>query len=997
MERPERIHASILGISSAYVLLGGRYSAGKDGPHPDPTANPPPFAIHKTSRIVSLTSPAVTNVHGTKWMAELKVMCEGAEARLAANGKELVRPTRQSNDEDDEDKTKLHEGDLYLCSESLNALEGALGGVLEAVDIVFGTTGPQRSFVCVRPPGHHCSDNYPSGFCWLNNVHVGISHAAMAHGLTHAAIIDFDLHHGDGSQSIAWDHNSKVATLPKNASMSKKTAIGYFSLHDINSYPCEWGDEDKVRNASLCIEDAHGQTVWNVHLQPWKTIADFWNLYETRYAVLLEKTRAFLMRHSDKLRAHPQAPPPRAAILISAGFDASEWEGHGMQRHKVNVPTEFYARLTRDIIALSDEEGLGVNGRVISVLEGGYSDRALMSGVLSHMCGLTTTNSGYQTPDSSVNGLGQEMSVRLGNLGLEGQGRQRRNSRAVRSYDPLWWSRTRLEQLENLVDPPLPATGSKKLRAAVSSTYNTPTQSFAAKVVVPPASRRSLSSSMTSPQATSDATPKASALPPPDVDWATASYELSRLLIPTNRQTRSCKPEDLNAEATRARKIRQSGIGVVSEPIVDPIQKGKRMQLRDRKSRAPMYKTDEEIEPGAVSRVDENRRRTIGGVESFEKASTNPDSGAPKPEAPARRRVSVASTILSAGDDVSDISTAGRLESLAIPKSRSPSKTRVARKVSAQPPVPRVPSSYKRPSSSSIPQRKPSSRQSSVAATTNASVASTNAQPDMDSLASGMKKMNIKLKVPPKEEQEAREAKRKAAPKAPRKAAVPRAPKKTVELASKASSETSTQPPATRSIVPSTDSTKSTPTETPFVPNSLPQELAAYSAPTTYAVSYTTTSNSDPLPPSFMPPLSSSILAPTSDSSTSLSQPPSNAPIDIPPMTTHLSQPLAQREPQPTKAEQPPAEKISSPSEFVNPLSPKRGKENLPVFTPTSSIVFGRPSSMGGNSDVKTIMSDGRSEKVKVEDEGKKKSEAERDKEAGIWDVPDTPQQWRGM
>ena len=124
--------------------------------------------------------------------------------------------------------------------------ESSLGAVCDAVDAVFNEGGPKRAFVAVRPPGHHCSASYPSGFCWINNVHVGIMHAILGHGLTHAAIIDIDLHHGDGSQQIAWQHNSRGVGLNKNSAYWKKTSIGYFSLHDINSYPCEMGDEEKV-------------------------------------------------------------------------------------------------------------------------------------------------------------------------------------------------------------------------------------------------------------------------------------------------------------------------------------------------------------------------------------------------------------------------------------------------------------------------------------------------------------------------------------------------------------------------------------------------------------------------------------------------------------------------------------------------------------------------------------------------------------------------------
>lgn len=207
VERPERIHASVLGLATAYVRLGGRHAEGSSPIHlktaPKTTV---PFRVQKTRRTLQLTSQAATSIHGVKWMSELKAMCDAAETKLALNGKELTRsPSFEKTNTDMRiEKPKLHEGDLYLCSGSLEALEGALGGLCEGVDAVFDESPAKRAFVCIRPPGHHCSADYPSGFCWLNNVHVGIGHAALTHGLTHAAIIDFDLHHGDGSQSITW-------------------------------------------------------------------------------------------------------------------------------------------------------------------------------------------------------------------------------------------------------------------------------------------------------------------------------------------------------------------------------------------------------------------------------------------------------------------------------------------------------------------------------------------------------------------------------------------------------------------------------------------------------------------------------------------------------------------------------------------------------------------------------------------------------------------------
>ncbi|KAF5009496.1 hypothetical protein FDECE_4285 [Fusarium decemcellulare] len=607
VERPERIKAAVLGVSTAYVRLGGRHSEGAYPLHPKREVEDLPgipFRIHKTDRKLSLLSPAVVNVHGTKWMEELKMMCDAAESKLAMGGKELQRPDLNRGTEKPE---KFHEGDLYLCSESLNAMEGALGAVCEAIDIVFGAGPQQRAFVGVRPPGHHCSASYPSGFCWVNNVHVGIMHAVLNHGLTHAAIIDFDLHHGDGSQSITWQHNTRSTTAAKNAAAWKKSSIGYFSLHDINSYPCEMGDEEKVKNASLCIDNAHGQTVWNVHLQSWKSEEEFWQLYETKYGILLEKVRNYLKNQAERLRQSNQ--PPKAAIFFSAGFDASEWESAGMQRHQVNVPTEFYARISQDVIKLAAEEGLYVDGRIISVLEGGYSDRALFSGIFSHLSGLAGDQT-YDREPQNVGRLGVEMGYKIGVLAEEEQdGPEGEPLDSVHNYDPAWWSSPRLDELEILVAGP--GGPAAKPQSNTLPTYFSPTQASTAKVTDPVKMRRSLSNlgaSLSRP-----ATP-----PPPEVPWTIAAHELSKLLIPSARQTDSCKPEELNAEASRARRDRQSLLmGIDPAPPPAPASRPtSRMSLRERRAKpAPPP------EPSA-ERATKGRRKTVAATTiSSDKAS----------------------------------------------------------------------------------------------------------------------------------------------------------------------------------------------------------------------------------------------------------------------------------------------------------------------------------------------------------------------------------------
>ena len=943
VERPERIHASILGLATAYVRLGGRHAEGDAPPHPQrhPSTLPSvPFKIHKTARRLSLRSPAAVAIHGAKWMNELSAMCDAAESKLALSGKELSRPSTvdQTNGKTQADRSKLHEGDLYLCSESLNALEGALGGVCEGIDTVFQDSGPKRAFVCIRPPGHHCSADMPSGFCWLNNIHVGIGHAALTHGLTHAAIIDFDLHHGDGSQSITWAHNSRISSMPKNTSITKKTAIGYFSLHDINSYPCEMGDEEKVRNASLCIENAHGQNIWNVHLQPWKTEAEFWQLYEERYSVVLSKARTFLRTHSDRLQQAPTHPKPKAAIFLSAGFDASEWESAGMQRHQVNVPTDFYARLTRDVVSIAEEERLGVDGRIISVLEGGYSDRALMSGILSHLSGLAATPRTSRL-STNADGLGHEMGRKLerldlGHNSMHTQSNPRRED--VETFDSDWWSPNHLEELEALTRPPAPTVALKKPRNDARPTYTSATQSYTAKIVTPPQGRRSISGSGGVPHQQGFSTARVPSPPPPEVYWATAAHALSKLLIPSDRETRSCKPEDLNAEASRARRDRYSSVGLpIDAPIVDP----KRMQLRDRKAKPPQYVSDDEAKPSSRA----TRRKTIPGVSLLDvelSAAASDHASAPQPSRPARRRSSVASTASSVTAErgsefslgTSNDTHIGR-EQLLIKKSRGTANPRQdAPKVKAvrkQAAISRAPSIS---SAGSNLENQMTGNQDMIKAPLAVNVEMENR--DVDQLASGMKKMSIKLNVPPKDECEARETKAKAAPRGrPAKPSAPKTTKLVSPTKSKAKSVKGSSPPKLISNEPSVaqqlpppalDSEPAQGTHEPFLEPKLAEQLLQPAAQTPPEHAHTCMV----LPPE--PPATASapnsIVAKSEDRSRHI------------PDQEQTNPALPKVTPQSAMQQQ----LLSDFSLPGTPVTAKRTRQELPVFTSTSPISFSK-------------------------------------------------------
>ncbi|EPE37077.1 Arginase/deacetylase [Glarea lozoyensis ATCC 20868] len=1008
VERPERIQASVLGLSVAYVRLGEQHSEGAYPLHPsqDPSSIPSgPFRIRKTSRKLPLNSPAVTNVHGVKWMEELKIMCDAAEGRLAMNGKELARPD-MARGAGEEAPQKFHEGDLYLCAESLDAMEGALGAVCEGVDAIFEGSasgrGPHRAFVTIRPPGHHCSASYPSGFCWLNNVHVGISHATLAHGLTHAAIIDFDLHHGDGSQAIAWEHNARANTAAKNAAPWKKTSIGYFSLHDINSYPCEYGDEEKIKNASLCIENAHSQSIWNVHLQPWKSEAEFWELYETKYSILLEKTRNYLRAQTERFQANHNGPKPKGAIFLSAGFDASEWESSGMQRHKVNVPTEFYARLTRDVVKIAAEEGTSVDGRVISVLEGGYSDRALYSGVLSHVSGLAGGAPMLVKKEPEVGGLGYEMGQKIGVFNGVDNERGKPFISQVPEYDPLWWSLPRLEQLDLTVNG-APAPEERAPREGPAPTYSTPTQSFIAKVVSPSARRSVSSMSVGSPRAYA----RPPSPPPPEVHWTVAAHELSKILIPSDRQVGSCKPEDLSAEATRARRDRQSIlVGSSEAPVVEapPVPANARMSLRTRKPGKAIIEEDEEVKKPKTS-----RRRTVAGGTTLatEKAASRnitpivpPLPSYSRPTSQSARRLSLVSNGSMTSDTSSriprapsngvpsvyprpDTSQSIRPESsmssrghsippVVVKKTRAPAQPRAepakSSRIRRTSPLNGLASSIEQDESDPAA---PKSHGNGV-------TAHSAAQPSaMDSLTSGMQKVKISLTT--KAQREAKEGKAVKEPKE----LVKRAPKTTKRAPAKASKPQSIEIPAQAAQSAQSAQPQAPAVSTPVIKHedqeTLP-DLNSIPEPSPKLPS-TPLASLRPHFPIHVPqpsdiPLPASSPAGQLSSIPSLTSPSTSLPtssVTTPDQGTNIFIPYQPEGPTPDAIPRNQAIHFLPPN--TNTPSPMK-RADLPVFTSTSRIQF------APNPNVPMPVPETKEERVE-EVEGK---------DVDMWEVPETPE-----
>ncbi|KAI4517050.1 Arginase/deacetylase [Schizophyllum commune Loenen D] len=397
VERPERLRAVLIGLSAANSRLGElvastsaaevkRESTPSDdladalsrldiGPNKDAGKGDLEQAWsvrHTEAAVKILDNPAVKFVHGDidgdVYLENLSKWAKESTEKIQQGGSEIPEGYAQ--------------GDLYLCPESIDAMQGAMGTVCEAVDdVIAGRT--RRAFAAIRPPGHHCGEDTPSGFCFVNNVVVGAAHAHLTHEIRRVVVFDIDLHHGNGTQSLIWQINEETyrQTLESEAGapdVKPGPQMYYSSLHDILSYPCEDGKPALVKAASVSIRGEHGQHVENVHLQTWKSQEEFDALYQSQYTKIIRRAEEFL----DKTGG----PGKDVLVFVSCGFDACEHEYESMQRHKRNVPTSLYYQFARDACAFADRYA---DGRLISVLEGGYGDRALISGSLAHLCGLS--------------------------------------------------------------------------------------------------------------------------------------------------------------------------------------------------------------------------------------------------------------------------------------------------------------------------------------------------------------------------------------------------------------------------------------------------------------------------------------------------------------------------------------------------------------------------------------------------------------------------------
>ena len=224
------------------------------------------------------------------------------------------------------------DGDTFLSPASFDAALGAACAACLGVDMVCGGTH-RRAFCATRPPGHHAEYERAMGFCLFNNVAIAARHAQQSHGLKKIAIVDFDVHHGNGTQDI-------FAHAPE---------VLYCSTHQMPLFP----------GTGTPQETGAAHNIMNVPLKSGTDGASF-------LAVWRDMIGPRIIGFGPEL------------ILVSAGFDAHRDDPLA----GLNLVEADFAALTRQLVELAEQ---CCGGRIVSVLEGGYDPGALAASAGAHL------------------------------------------------------------------------------------------------------------------------------------------------------------------------------------------------------------------------------------------------------------------------------------------------------------------------------------------------------------------------------------------------------------------------------------------------------------------------------------------------------------------------------------------------------------------------------------------------------------------------------------
>jgi acetoin utilization deacetylase AcuC-like enzyme len=237
-------------------------------------------------------------------------------------------------------KDRVHlDPDTSTSARSFEIALLAAGGILKAADLIMDGT-IQNGFALVRPPGHHAEASRAMGFCIFNNIAVAAAYLQKKHGLKRILIVDWDLHHGNGTQH----------------SFADSAEVLYFSTHQFPHYPGtgHWSEVGEGKGEGLTV---------NIPLHAGKTDSDYLHIF-------------------NKI-LHPIAAEYKPEfLLVSAGFDIYAGDPLG----GMQITKEGFAAMTSELMKIASENG---HQRVLLSLEGGYNLQGLQDGVEHVLCQLS--------------------------------------------------------------------------------------------------------------------------------------------------------------------------------------------------------------------------------------------------------------------------------------------------------------------------------------------------------------------------------------------------------------------------------------------------------------------------------------------------------------------------------------------------------------------------------------------------------------------------------
>jgi acetoin utilization deacetylase AcuC-like enzyme len=227
------------------------------------------------------------------------------------------------------------DADTVASEGSWDAATAAVGSVLDGIDFAFGD-GPRRSFCAVRPPGHHALRDGAMGFCLFGSVAIGAHYARATHDVERILIVDWDVHHGNGTQAL----------------VEHEPDIHFVSMHQWPWYPGTGSSDDR---------GPHG-SIWNIPMAAGLRREEYVDALE---AGIDAATKGFV----------PEL------ILVSAGFDSLAGDPLG----GFTLEIEDFESLTRSLVARADS---WCSGRLVSALEGGYAPERVAEASMRHLAAL---------------------------------------------------------------------------------------------------------------------------------------------------------------------------------------------------------------------------------------------------------------------------------------------------------------------------------------------------------------------------------------------------------------------------------------------------------------------------------------------------------------------------------------------------------------------------------------------------------------------------------